>query len=147
MFGRLLPNLLRRLSGKAAGKADDAWRWAQGLGSKSNAPNGIRGTTADSITEKLQRYLLNPDHPVGRDKAKWFREALGFTQDNLDDLARQIKHDPATAVQTAITEHGTKFNQVIEIVGANGKRIQVNFGWIRNNDGIVRLVTGIPTRR
>ena len=78
-------------------------------------------------------------------KAKWFEQALGFTKENLGDLAQQIKFDPAKAVQTGVTEYGTKFNQVIEIVGANGKRIEVTFAWIQNKDGVVRLVTAIPT--
>jgi hypothetical protein len=28
-----------------------------------------------------------------------------------------------------------------------GNTIPVTFGWIRNNDGVVRLVTGIPTKQ
>jgi filamentous hemagglutinin len=43
--------------------------------------------------------------------------------------------------------HGTKYNQVINIIGANGKAIDVTFAWIRNNDGVVRLVTAIPAKR
>ena len=140
---------------RVSGVVDDAARGAgdeavgalgdSGLGKV--APKGIPATTADSVADKLQRYLLDPNHPFGGPKAKWFKEALGFTQENLADLAKQIKFDPAKAVQTAVTEHGTKFNQVIEIVGANGKRIEVTFAWIRNNDGVVRLVTSIPTPR
>lgn len=59
----------------------------------------------------------------------------------------KIRFYPAKVVQTAVTEHGTKFNQVIEIVGANGKRIEVTFAWIRNNDGVVRFVTSIPAKK
>jgi hypothetical protein len=90
---------------------------------------------------------LKPDHPVGGSKAKWFDQALGFTRENADKLAKQIVFDPAKAVETGVTQYGTKFNQVISIVGENGKTIDVTFAWIRNNDGIVRLVTGIPTAR
>ena len=90
-------------------------------------------------------YLLDLNHPFGGSKAKWFKQALGFTQDNLDDLAKQIHFDPSKAIQTGVTEYGTKYNQVIKIVGANGKKIDVTFAWIRNNDGVVRLVTSIPT--
>jgi thiamine pyrophosphokinase len=61
------------------------------------------------------------------------------------DLASQIKFDPSTAVETAVTEYGTKFNQTINIVGANGKKIDVVFAWIQNNDEFIRLITGIPT--
>jgi hypothetical protein len=35
----------------------------------------------------------------------------------------------------------------LPITGANGNLINVTFGWIRNNDGIVRLTTGIPTKK
>jgi hypothetical protein len=94
----------------------------------------------------LARYLLNPNHPVGASKAKWFEQALGYTRSNADDLARQIVFDPTKAVETAVTQHGTKFNQIISIQGANGRIIDVTFAWIRNNDGVVRLVTGIPKK-
>lgn len=111
------------------------------LGSKT----GLPATTEASVADKLERYLLNTAHPAGGPKARWFEQALGFTKENLGDLAKQIRFDPAKAVKTAVTEHGTKYNQVIEIVGANGRRINVTFAWIRNKDGVVRLVTAIPT--
>ncbi|MEU1522404.1 hypothetical protein ABZ413_09410 [Nocardia rhamnosiphila] len=62
-------------------------------------------------------------------------------------MERQIKFDPETAVETGTTQYGTKYNQTIPIVGANGKTIEVNFAWIRNEDGVVRLVTAIPTKK
>lgn len=31
---------------------------------------------------KLSSYVLNPDHPVGRNKARVFRATLGVTQDD-----------------------------------------------------------------
>lgn len=117
---------------------------------KSKASKGMINTaeqlSRQSVDEKLARYLLNLEHPVGGSKAKWFRNALGFTQENADVLARQIVFNQNKAVQTAVTEYGIKFNQIISIKGANGKIIDVTFGWIKNNDGIVRLVTGIPTK-
>jgi hypothetical protein len=104
-------------------------------------------TTQASVTEKLERYLLNPEHPVGRSKAQWFKEALGFTRENAGDLAAQIKFDPTRATVTELTPHGQKLNQVIPIAGANGRTIDVLFAWIRNHDGIVRLVTAIPMKK
>jgi hypothetical protein len=100
-----------------------------------------------SVDDKLLRYLLNPDHEVGGPKAKWFEQALGFTRENAQDLAKQIVFDQSRAVETAVTQYGTKYNQVIPIVGANGKTIDVTFAWIRGNDSVVRLVTAIPTGR
>lgn len=102
--------------------------------------------TEASVADKLARYLLNPAHPVGGAKARWFERALGFTQANAGQLAKQIVFDASKAVQTGATEFGTKFNQVISITGANGRVIDVTFAWILNNDGIVRLVTAIPTK-
>lgn len=101
----------------------------------------------ESVVDKLQRYLLNPNHPDGGPKAKWFEQALGFTRQNESDLAKQIVFDPNRAVETGVTQYGTKYNQVIPIVGANGKTIDVTFAWIRRDDGVVRLVTAIPTSR
>ncbi len=116
------------------------------LGSRADDVMRDRGLdeTSKSVIDKLLRYLLNEEYPVGRSKATWFREALGFTQQNVYQLAKQIKFDLGKAVETEITEYGTKYNQVIRIVGANGKEIDVLFAWIRNLDGIVRLVTGVP---
>jgi len=108
--------------------------------------DGLPPTTEESVTRKLNDYLLNLDHPVGGLKAKWFGSALGFTRNNADKLAKQIVFDLSVAVETSITPYGTKFNQVISIVGENGKVIDVDFAWIRNNDGVVRLVTAIPAR-
>jgi hypothetical protein len=71
---------------------------------------------------------------------------LGFTRENQAKLASQIVFDPAKAVETTVTQYGTKYNQVIGIIGANGKAIDVTFAWIRNNDGVVRLVTAIPAK-
>lgn len=71
--------------------------------------------TALSVQEKLARYLLNADHPLGKEKARWFREALGFTRSNASELARQIVFDGSLAVQTEVTFYGTKFRQTITI--------------------------------
>jgi hypothetical protein len=110
--------------------------------------NGLeRAATRASVDDKLARYLLNAEHPVGASKARWFDSALGFNLGNADQLAKQVVFNKAAAVQTAVTEHGIKFNQIIPITGANGKVIDVTFGWIRNNDGIVRLTTAIPTKK
>jgi hypothetical protein len=84
---------------------------------------------------------------VGGPKAKWFEQALGFTRANSGDLERQIVFDQSRAVETGVTQYGTKYNEVIPITGANGKTIDVTFAFIRNNDGVVRLVTAIPNSK
>ncbi|MBN1961756.1 MAG: hypothetical protein JW841_12500 [Deltaproteobacteria bacterium] len=103
--------------------------------------------TRASVIDKLKRYLLNPEHPVGKEKARWFEQALGYTQNNMNALAKQIIFDENKAQITSTTEHGVKYNQVITINGANGRIIDVTFAWIRKNDGAVCLVTGIPSKK
>lgn len=97
-----------------------------------------------SVEEKLDRYLLNSEHPIGGAKARWFKEALGFTRANSDELVKQLAFDSTKAVQTSVMEYGVKLNQLIEVLGANGRKIPVKVAWIRNHDGVVRLVTAVP---
>jgi hypothetical protein len=59
-------------------------------------------------------------------------------------LAKQLVFDESKAVKTAATPYGTKFNQTINVVGANGKTIPVKTAWIRGSDGVARLVTAVP---
>ena len=101
--------------------------------------------TAISVTEKLQRYLLNPSHPEGKHKAELFRQALGYTQANMARLAEQIVFNPATARAIELTQHGQKFVQYINITGANGRIVEVKTVWIRNLDGVIRLITAYPS--
>ena len=72
-----------------------------------------------------------------------FDSALGFNRGNAEQLATQGVFKEASAVQTAVIEQGG--NQAVPVTGANGRVIDVTFGWIRNNDGMVGLITGIPT--
>ncbi len=104
----------------------------------------VKSESAASVYDKLSRYLLNADHPIGKSKAMWFRQALGFTRENIDDLAKQLVFDESKAVQTEITKYGTKFNQTINVVGANGRTIPVVTAWIRKLDGVVSLITAFP---
>lgn len=107
----------------------------------------LPATTKESVQNKLWTYLLDFNHPKGGPKAKWFDEALGFSRKNMDKLADQIIFDASKAVKTAEGQFGTKYNQVITIIGENGRKIDVNFGWIKNNDDVVRLTTAIPTKK
>ena len=104
--------------------------------------------TEQSVRDKLARYLLNESHPTGGPKAEWFKQALGFAHENLEGLAQQIKFDPATAIQTGVTEYGIKYNQTIRIAGANGREVDVVFAWMKSvEDDVIRLVTAIPTKK
>ncbi|NGX85367.1 DUF6883 domain-containing protein, partial [Aequorivita sp. KMM 9714] len=103
-------------------------------------------TMSVSVKDKLAHYLLNLDHATGGSKAVFFKDALGFTLDNADDLAKQIVFNNKKAIATEVTKYGTKYSQNIAIKGANGRVVDVTFGWIKNKEGLVRLVTGYPAK-
>jgi len=114
----------------------------------SKQPASASDASKLSVESKLSNYLLNSEHPTGgSDKAKWFEKALGFNKSNMDELASQIVFDPKSAVMTEVTPYGTKFDQFISIEGVNGRVIEVQFSWIKNSDGIPKLVTAIPTKK
>ena len=80
-------------------------------------------------------------------EAVWFQRALGFDKNNWQDLASQLKFNETTAVPTVATKYGQKFEQSIPIRGANGSMINTTFVFMKYNDGVVRFVTGIPTKK
>ena len=102
--------------------------------------------TNASIYKKLDTYLLNANHIDGKSKAKFFKEVLGYDRNNINKLAKQIKFNQKTATKKSTNQYGTKYQQIIRIEGANGRLVDVKFVWIRNKDGVARLVTGVPSK-
>jgi RHS repeat-associated protein len=114
-------------------------------GDPTNEAVGL-AKTAESVLYKLNTYLLDPNHPRGKDMATWYEKALGFTQKNMGELAKQLVFNPKTAYVTNVTQYGTKYNQVISVTGANGKVIDVVAAWIELADGTIKLVTTVPAK-
>ncbi len=117
--------------------------------SASNEGNssGNAGFDTSNLESKLKGYLLDPEHSQNQSKANWFNQALGFDQSNWQDLASQIRFDPATAVPTKTSQYGQTYEQVVRITGPNGKTIDTTFVFMKDNSGAVRLVTGIPAKK
>lgn len=78
--------------------------------------------TRESVDEKLTRYLLDPGHP--RQKSRWFEKVLGFTLENKEQLANQIKFDEKLARPSRSTAWGITYEQPATIVGANGRTLE-----------------------
>ncbi len=94
--------------------------------------------------KKLTEYALNPNHPVGGNKAKVFESALGYNQSNADDLIRQIyeKLPNSEAVLGQLDEYGQRYTVVIPITGSNGNTVNVRTGWIiKTGSDIPELTT------
>jgi hypothetical protein len=104
-------------------------------------------TTYESVVRKLDGYLLDPEHIEGGPKARWLKAALGFDTYNAEQLATQLLFDETKAVAKDLTIYGQKYEQLIDLKGANGRIISTPVVWIKNPDNITRLVTLIPVNR
>jgi len=99
------------------------------------------------LQKKVGEYLLSPTNKDGAPKAKWFKEALGFTKENMNDLGRQLVFKRNEATPTALSEWGQKYEQIIDLKGANGRTIPILTVWIERPTGEVDFVTAIPTNK
>ncbi len=110
---------------------------------RSGLYNGTRGGDPDShslpnagnlviSSSKVQGYALNPDHPVGKNKAKVFQNALGYNQSNAEELVEQIqsKVTDYVAVPGKSDQYGQRYSVDIPIIGPNGRTAIVRTGWI-----------------
>lgn len=105
-------------------------------------PN-VEGATINP--KKLMEYALNPNHPVGGNKAKVFESALGYNQSNADDLMKQIyeKLPSSEAVLGKLDEYGQRYTVDIPITGPNRNAENVRTGWIIKNGSDVPELTTI----
>ena len=83
---------------------------------------------------KFNAYALNPDK--NPDKARAFKEALGYDMTNYKDLMQNIMDhiDESKFVEKDDRGFGTRFEYVIELEGANGKKAKVMTAWIQDGD-------------
>ena len=83
--------------------------------------------------EKFTKYALDPVKQP--DKARVFREALGYTMDNYQDLIDNISAnlDESALKFKGSNEQGKLYEYVMRITGANGKQANVCTGWIIEN--------------
>ena len=81
---------------------------------------------------KLTEYALNPEHPVGGNKAKVFESTLGYNQSNAESLMSQIKSKlkQSEAVEGTTDQYGKRYTVDMLITGPNGNSKVVRTGWI-----------------
>lgn len=104
---------------------------------------------AEVPLEKLRDYSLNPLHDEGKHKARVFLAAMGFTQDNAEEL-RALVLDAAhhrEAVKGKLLPHGQMY--VLDFP-AQGLReiITIRTAWIVERDtDFPRLITCYVKRK
>lgn len=96
--------------------------------SQLKIPNAAQ---ADMPKEKTVGYVLNPEHDVGKHKARVIKSALGYTQEDYADFTEQVIENLAyyKATEKAPTEYGRKFLVRMILTGKTGKRLLVETVW------------------
>lgn len=92
---------------------------------------------------KLIAYALNPNHPIGGDKARRFKSATGFDLSNVDILMQLITDNLAInqSVKALLDKHGQRYFVDMQLTGPAGQAI-VRTAWIVDIDSDVpRLVS------
>lgn len=99
--------------------------------------------------EKLTRYALNPNHPIGKAKADAFRESLGYTQENYEDLKAKILEcfNENELVYKQEDKYGKRYEQIMKITGPNGKTANVLTAWIKEDDDSEPRLTSVYVTR
>lgn len=84
--------------------------------------------------EKFTKYSLNPLKEPN--KAKAFKEALGYDLDNYNELMDNINShiDEKKFVEKGDSGHGMRYEYIIELTGANGKKANVLTAWIDDKE-------------
>lgn len=96
--------------------------------------------------EKFVNYSLNPEKAP--DKAKAFKDSLGYDLTNYDLLIKNIEEhiDESKFVEKGDSGFGMRYEYVMGITGENGKKANVLTAWIDDN-GEKRLVSVYVTKK
>jgi hypothetical protein len=92
----------------------------------------------------LRDYALDPEHSLGKHKARVFAAALGFTandSETLRDLLLAAAYNSADAIATEQDEFGQRF--IIDFdVERNDRKATVRSAWIiRTDEDFPRLTS------
>src|SRR5438477_234377 len=76
---------------------------------------------------KLRDYVLDPEHPFGRAKARFFADVLGYSNANWLDMRRAILAAlPHHAARRGETDgFGTRYEVLMRLSGPTGRSARV----------------------
>lgn len=95
---------------------------------------------------KYIKYSLDPERQP--DKAKAFKDALGYTLENVNALIAnvQLTMKEDGFVEKGDSGHGMRYENIITLTGANGKTANVLTSWIKDHDSL-RMTSVYVTKR
>ncbi len=82
--------------------------------------------------EKLRDYAHDPNHPMGKNKARVFKATLGIERDHAEVLGKVLRSTlfRSPAVQGPKSDYGEHWTTYHEIVGLSGQPVVVTAAWI-----------------
>ena len=96
---------------------------------------------------KLAGYLLNPEHPRGRHKARFFL-GVGFRREATEVLRAALIELARTSEMTALDgRDGTKYVGVGPLLAPSGREVWIQTVWVLDGgEPPPRFVTAYPVR-
>ena len=95
---------------------------------------------------KISDYLLSEAHPIGRDKARFFKR-FGFRKDAPEELARALRAhvQDCPIASTETSPYGTKYRVEGSLTSPDGRNPLVGTVWIvLSGEMVPRFVTAFP---
>lgn len=98
-------------------------------------------------TAKIEDYLLNLDHEVGKSKARYFL-GKGFSKENTAEFRSSLENHARTrpVISDVPSIHGRKLTVECSMSFPDGKDRCVHAVWISEPTGDFRLVTSYPKK-
>lgn len=101
-------------------------------------------------TEKIVKYVLNPNHPKGKFKAEAFEKALGYNLGNANKLIENIQKNinKFDAIEKEDKGHGKRYEILMTLIGENKRIANVKTAWIIDKiTGETRLTSAYVTQK
>ena len=100
--------------------------------------------------DKLQGYLLNHEHPRGKEKAHVINQVLGYNVENWETfqkkLLTEVQKSPVT--KTASTQFGERYTVPVILYGRNDRFLRLNTVWQIDTGGKApHFITATPERK
>jgi hypothetical protein len=105
-------------------------------------PNGDQAQLGD----KLERYVLNPQHPKGKDKAALFKNRLGITLENKEVLEKALL-DVASNQEATVhkqDQYGTQYDINFLMTTEVSTSLVISCWIIRAGEDFPRLTNAYP---
>jgi membrane protein involved in colicin uptake len=105
----------------------------------------LNADKAEMDPKKFTDYALNPDHPVGGNKAKVFSAATGLEQKDAADVMKQVNDGLGKFPPSAgkVDQYGQRFTMHTPVTGPKGTAT-VESGWIYDRNQETGEISNIP---